>query len=105
MKGEVLDGVLLRLDSGDTVATVLEDVEPGRRLDVDGETLTIVDDVPFGHKVALSPADAGDPVRKYGEVIGRASGPIAAGEHVHVHNCESARGRGDLRAAETEGEA
>jgi len=96
VKGEVIEGVVLRLDATDTVGTALEALEAGRRLPVDGRELEVVDDVPFGHKLALVPAAAGDPIRKYGEVVGRASTPVDAGEHVHVHNCESARGRGDL---------
>ena len=44
------------------------------------------DDVPAGHKVALRDIPPGGQVRKYGQVIGVATGPIAAGEHVHTHN-------------------
>ena len=40
---------------------------------------------------------AGEPVLKYGEVIGLASQDIAPGQWVHVHNVESARARGDLQ--------
>lgn len=42
--------------------------------------------VPAGHKVAVRDLRAGDLVRKYGRVIGRATRPIRAGEHVHGHN-------------------
>jgi altronate hydrolase len=42
--------------------------------------------VPRGHKVAVRDLAAGAPVRKYGQVIGAATVPIAAGEHVHTHN-------------------
>ncbi len=38
----------------------------------------------------------GDGVIKYGEIIGRATCDIDVGDHVHVHNVESQRGRGDL---------
>jgi altronate hydrolase len=47
------------------------------------------ENVPAGHKLALRDLDAGAPLRKYGAVIGRATRPIAAGEHVHVHNLET----------------
>ncbi len=60
--------------------------------------LTSCDDIPFGHKVALETIDAGDPIRKHGEVIGRATVDIPSGRHVHVHTIESQRGRGDLTA-------
>jgi altronate hydrolase len=48
--------------------------------------------VPAGHKVAIRPHAVGDPVRRYGQIIGFATAPIAPGEHVHEHNC----GMGDF---------
>src|SRR6266545_1412114 len=44
--------------------------------------------IPAGHKVAVRPIAVGEPVRRYGQVIGFASKAIAAGQHVHVQNCE-----------------
>ena len=40
-----------------------------------------------GHKMAVAPIAAGEPVRKYGQVIGFATEAIAPGDHVHTHNC------------------
>ena len=42
--------------------------------------------IPAGHKAAVRAVAVGDPVRRYGQVIGFATQPIAAGAHVHVHN-------------------
>jgi altronate hydrolase len=42
--------------------------------------------IPAGHKVAVRPIAAGQPVRRYNQIIGFASQPIAAGEHVHTQN-------------------
>ncbi len=42
--------------------------------------------IPSGHKVALREIGAGEPVRRYGQVIGLASQTILPGEHVHIHN-------------------
>ncbi len=42
--------------------------------------------IPSGHKVALQEISAGEPVRRYGQVIGFASRTILPGEHVHTHN-------------------
>jgi altronate dehydratase len=42
--------------------------------------------VPRGHKFALHAIATGAPVRRYGQIIGQASRPIAPGEHVHVQN-------------------
>lgn len=43
--------------------------------------------VPAGHKIARRAIAQGEPIVKYGQVIGLATRPIAAGEHVHGHNC------------------
>lgn len=56
---------------------------------------TVEADIPFGHKIAIAPIAQGERVMKYGEAIGIASKDIVPGEYVHVHNVESARGRGD----------
>jgi len=42
--------------------------------------------IPPGHKVAMRDIAPGHPVRRYNQIIGFASKPIAAGEHVHTHN-------------------
>jgi altronate hydrolase len=51
-----------------------------------GESVTVSGLVPPGHKVATRPIAAGEPVRRYDQVIGHATQPIAPGQHVHVHN-------------------
>jgi altronate dehydratase small subunit len=55
----------------------------------------LLEDVPFGHKVCIRDTPAGAEVTKYGQVIGTAATALQAGQHAHVHNVESARGRGD----------
>ncbi|TGN68236.1 altronate dehydratase [Paracoccus liaowanqingii] len=52
---------------------------------VAGDTVT-AEAIPAGHKIALCPIAAGEPVLKYGQVIGTATQAIAAGAHVHVQN-------------------
>ena len=83
----------------DNVATCLVDLKAGsvENIGVDGAltNITVKNDIPFGHKLALTDIHAGEHVIKYAEVIGAASQAIAAGEHVHVHNVESIRARGD----------
>jgi len=92
---------LLLLDMRDTVGVALRPLESGTSLTVarGAETVRVVVAdtlVPFGHKIALAPMAAGDPVIKYGEVIGFATSSIRPGQHVHVHNVRSDRaGAGD----------
>jgi altronate hydrolase/altronate dehydratase small subunit len=47
--------------------------------------------LPAGHKIALTDLALGAHVRKYGEVIGRLTAAVAAGDHVHIHNLVSLR--------------
>jgi altronate hydrolase len=42
--------------------------------------------IPRGHKLAVAPIAANEPVRKFGQIIGFASRFIAPGEWVHEHN-------------------
>ena len=48
-------------------------------------------DVPIGHKVALTDLSVGDTVIKYGQDIGRVAAPIRKGDHVHTHNLKTKR--------------
>jgi altronate dehydratase small subunit len=87
------------IEESDNVATALCDLEPGSsvRLGLGSQTVEVplVDRIPFGHKFALLDIEAGEPIRKYGEVVGLATSRIAMGGHVHVHNVEGQKGRGD----------
>lgn len=96
MKGEVLGNVGLHMAADDNVITAIDDLEAGETIPYDGGTVELVDDVPFGHKIALMSIESGMSVVKYGEPIGEATESIQAGEWVHTHNVESTRGRGDL---------
>ena len=53
--------------------------------------------VPAGHKIAIRDVAEGAPVRRYNQIIGFATRPIRAGEHVHVHNLGDGRFRARLR--------
>jgi altronate dehydratase small subunit len=83
----------------DNVCTVLEEIQPPADVtaDIGGEIVTVkvIEKISFGHKFALRTIRNGEPIIKYGEVIGLATKEILQGAHVHVHNLESCRGRGD----------
>lgn len=51
-----------------------------------GSNVVARDEIPSGHKISIQPIEAGEPVLKYGQVIGTASAAIQPGEHVHLHN-------------------
>ena len=50
------------------------------------EKITIAGLIPPGHKVATRIIKAGEPVRRYNQIIGFAGKDIAPGEHVHLNN-------------------
>lgn len=89
---------LLAHTANDNVAVVVvEDLRAGTEalcvITADDSTLhlTIKQDVPIGHKVAVVDLMPGDTAIKYGQDIGRMTGPAAKGEHVHVHNLKTKR--------------
>ncbi len=70
----------------DSVAIALRDLGGGETVTLDGHAIVLVNDVPKGHKLAVTAIAPGEPVLKFGFPIGKASQAIAAGEHVHSHN-------------------
>lgn len=101
---EKFDAVVL--NEKDNCATLLRNLKAGQTALVylpggqSPKPIVLKNDIDFAHKVALVDIAAGDSVVKYGEVIGHASCRIKQGQHVHVHNVDSNRARGD----ETDGD-
>lgn len=77
---------ILVLREGDDVAVALRDLNPGEVVADGTVQASVVSRVPRAHKIAIRAVRAGEPVRKYGQLIGVATRDIAAGEHVHSHN-------------------
>lgn len=76
----------LILTASDNVAVALRTLKPGEEFALPTQTLTIQTRITKGHKVALQDLATGSRVKKYAQLIGLASEPIAAGDHVHTHN-------------------
>lgn len=78
------------INENDTVATALEPLHAGAQVaaEVHGRVkeITLVSDIPMGHKFALEDIEEGEAIVKYGEPIGQSTTKISRGEHVHVHN-------------------
>jgi altronate hydrolase len=60
------------------------------------ESISVKGLIPAGHKIATHAIGVGEPVRRYNQIIGFASKPIAAGEHVHTHNLWMGEAKGDF---------
>ncbi|MGO4572468.1 UxaA family hydrolase [Microvirga sp. 2TAF3] len=50
--------------------------------------ITVRERIPRGHKMAIAPIAPGEPILKFGQVIGFASKPVMPGEWLHEHNIE-----------------
>ena len=76
----------MHLNLADNVVIARVEIPQGTVLADRG--LTAGQRIPRGHKMALKPIPQGEPILRYGQVIGFAKADIAAGDHIHVHNCE-----------------
>ena len=76
---------IIRLHPEDSVVIARATLLPGAPV---GDNVLATQRIPAGHKVAVRAIADGEPIRRYGQIIGFASAAIAPGEHVHVHNCE-----------------
>lgn len=81
------------MNTEDNVVTSLQQLEKNEEISYyfnDGiERISLIEDIPKYHKVALKDVDEGDFIFKYGEVIGVTMEPIKKGQHVSHLNIES----------------
>lgn len=79
----------IKIHPKDNVAVALTPLSSGTVLDLDGQPLTLADEIPQGHKFALTTIAANAPVIKYGSPIGTAQQEIAPGGWIHTHNLKT----------------
>ena len=89
-KQNMLD--FIKINHDDKVAVALHPLEKGSVLNVDGEEITLIEDIPQAHKFALKDIKEGEPIIKYGLRIGYAKEDIKKGAWIHVHNIRTALG-------------
>jgi altronate hydrolase len=83
---DVLDRpAALRLNPIDPVVVAIRDIPAGETV---LGNVRAAEPITKGHKIAVEPIAVGQPVRKFGQIIGNATKPISPGQHVHVHNVE-----------------
>jgi altronate hydrolase len=74
----------LRLNAQDNVVIAVDDIKQG---DAPANAPIAAERVPRGHKMATVKIETGEPIRKFGQIIGFASETIAPGHWVHTNNC------------------
>ncbi|WP_346686177.1 altronate dehydratase family protein [Megamonas hypermegale] len=80
---------ILQINKLDNVAVALKDLAKGDIVSANDFTVTVQEDIPSGHKIALKNIAAGENIIKYSFPIGHADGAIAPGSHVHTHNLKT----------------
>ncbi|MFO7692574.1 MAG: UxaA family hydrolase [Vicinamibacterales bacterium] len=89
-------GILIH-EPDDDVGVAVQDLGAGADVGVitlEGApvgTVTLLNDVPLGHKVAMHDLATGKDVVEYGRVIGLAFQDVPRGSHVHTHNIRTKR--------------
>jgi len=73
----------VRLHPSDNVIVCVDALPAGTAV----EHVITTERIMRGHKMATAPIAIGQPITKFGQIIGFASRAIPAGAHVHEHNC------------------
>ena len=82
--GRTAESPVIRIHPADDVVIARRQLVGGTEIVSEG--IVVAGLVPPGHKVAVRAIPAGAPVRRYNQIIGTATQPIAPGQHVHTHN-------------------
>lgn len=99
LEAQILQEVALLLREEDDVAVARRLLEKGTPIVHEARTFLLRDDIPAGHKLAVRDHRVGEPLRKYGQIIGFATADIAQGDWVHTHNLGFGKGEGSGETA------
>ena len=77
---------ILKINPADNVVVAIKAQHKGAQIEVDGQCITLLEDVPAGHKIAIRDFAKGENVIKYGFPIGHATEDKKAGSWMNEHN-------------------
>lgn len=80
---------VLKINPADNVVVAIQPQSAGAVIEVDGKQITVLEDVPAGHKIAIADIAAGENVIKYGFPIGHAREDKKAGAWMNEHNIKT----------------
>jgi altronate hydrolase len=86
----------LRLNQRDNLIVAIDSVDPGTLV----QGVKAAARIMRGHKMAVEAIAKGQPVLKFGQIIGFATEDIAPGAHIHTHNCSFAEFERDYAFAQ-----
>lgn len=79
----------LKINPADSVVVCLRAMKAGETISADGKEITLLQDVPAGHKVLIEDKNEGEDIIKYGYPIGHAKKDLKAGEWVNENNLKT----------------
>lgn len=79
----------LKINPADSVVVCLRAMKAGETVSAEGKVITLLQDVPAGHKVLIEDKNEGDDIIKYGYPIGHAKKNLKAGEWVNENNLKT----------------
>ena len=86
----------IKINQNDNVVVALNTIPQGESVTVEvqgvSKSVTALEEIPAGHKMALCDIPEGGQVIKYGYRIGNAKEPVKEGAWIHVHNLKTALG-------------
>lgn len=85
----IILGNVLRVHESDNVVIAVSQLAKGTVIEDQNQQITLLADVPMGHKIATKDIKAGENVIRYGNPIGHAVEDIARGDYVHTHNVKT----------------
>lgn len=84
---------IIIMNEKDNVGVLLEDATKGNFSNYEGQDIKLLEDISYGHKIALKDFSKEDIIYKYGEEIGYALEDIVKGQWIHNHNMGCRRGK------------
>ena len=86
----------IKINENDNVVVALNTLPKGETVTVEvqgaAKSITALEEIPAGHKMALCDIPEGGEVIKYGYRIGNTKEPVKEGAWIHVHNLKTALG-------------
>ena len=79
----------IKINECDNVIIALRDYKKDEVIDLEGEKITLLEDINRGHKIAIKNINKGENIVKYGLPIGYALENIKVGSWVHTHNTKT----------------
>lgn len=79
----------IKINPADSVVVCLRPFQKGETIEVDGKSITLLQDTPAGHKVLINDAAQGENIIKYGYPIGHAKEDLKSGQWVNENNLKT----------------